>query len=51
MSTKEVELTESTPVSDPGEEGPRWSVQGKFQTFSDTPQAHPEEWGPISGYF
>ena len=23
----------------------------KFQTFSDTPQAHPEEWGPISGYF
>lgn len=35
MSTKEVELTESTPVSDLGEEGPRWSVQGKFQTFSE----------------
>ena len=23
----------------------------KFQTFSDTPQAHPEDWGPMSGYF
>ena len=22
-----------------------------FQTFSDRPQAHPEEWGPVSGYF
>ena len=23
----------------------------RFQTFSDNPQAHPEEWGPVSGYF
>jgi hypothetical protein len=23
----------------------------KFQTFSDNPQAHPEDWGPMSGYF
>ena len=23
----------------------------KFQTFSDNPQAHTEDWGPVSGYF
>ena len=23
----------------------------KFQTFSDNPQAHMEDWGPVSGYF
>ena len=26
-------------------------VESTFQTFSDRPQAHPEEWGPVSGYF
>ena len=26
-------------------------VDSTFQTFSDRPQAHPEEWGPVSGYF